>query len=53
VQSAPAGCTVGLAAMTVKGYDIFEVQFNELVAEFRKTLTPAERQGTLFPAEAT
>lgn len=53
VQSAPQGCTVGVAAMTVKGYDIFETQFNELIAEFRKNLAPAERQATLSPAEAT
>ncbi|MBC5815036.1 MAG: cytochrome c biogenesis protein ResB [Candidatus Eremiobacteraeota bacterium] len=28
-------CTVGVAASTVKGYDIFEQQFDALVAEFR------------------
>lgn len=28
-------CTVGVAASTVKGYDIFEQQFNALVAELR------------------
>jgi hypothetical protein len=53
VQSAPQGCTVGLAAMTVKGYDIFETQFGELVAEFRNALVPPERRATLSPAEAT
>lgn len=53
VQSAPQGCTVGLAAMTVKGYDIFETQFNELVADFRSTLSATERHTTLSPAEAT
>jgi cytochrome c biogenesis protein len=53
VQSAPQGCTVGLAAMTVKGYDIFETQFDELVAEFRKALAPAESARSLSLAEAT
>lgn len=27
-------CTVGMAATTVKGYDMFETQFRELVSEF-------------------
>jgi cytochrome c biogenesis protein len=37
------GCsTVGLAATTVKGYDIFEDQFRELVAEFAELAQPAE-----------
>jgi cytochrome c biogenesis protein ResB len=31
------GCTVGLAATTVKGYDIFEDQFRELADEFAST----------------
>ena len=53
VESAPQGCTVGLAAMTVKGYDIFETQFNELVADFRKNLTPHAPASSLTPAEAT
>ena len=30
---------VGLAATTVKGYDIFESQFNELIAEFERSLS--------------
>lgn len=34
VEPAGAGaCTVGLAATTVKGYDIFETQFHELVLQ--------------------
>lgn len=53
VETAPHGCTVGLAAMTVKGYDIFETQFNELLEEFRKTLAPPEPSATLSLAEAT
>lgn len=36
VEPAQGGaCTVGLAATTVKGYDIFETQFNELVSRLR------------------
>jgi len=46
------GCTVGLAAMTVKGYDIFETQFDELQAELRKALAPPEQRRTLSFAEA-
>lgn len=53
VQSAPQGCTVGIAAMTVKGYDIFETQFNELLADFRKAFAGAEPSSTLSLAEAT
>jgi len=49
------GCTVGLAATTVKGYDMFETQFNELVAEFRKALSAPDTSAhvTLAQAEAT
>lgn len=53
VESAPQGCSVGLAAMTVKGYDIFETQFNELLAELRKTMVPPEPSSSLSLAEAT
>jgi cytochrome c biogenesis protein len=35
IDPAPNGrCTVGLAATTVKGYDMFETQFRGLVSEF-------------------
>lgn len=35
IDPAPDGrCTVGLAATTVKGYDMFETQFRGLVSEF-------------------
>lgn len=44
---------VGLAATTVKGYDMFETQFNELVADFEKTLNPPGPSPTLQYAEAT
>jgi cytochrome c biogenesis protein ResB len=53
VQSAPQGCTVGLAAMSVKGYDIFETQFNELVADFRHHLAPQAQAASMSLAEAT
>ncbi len=53
VQPASRGCTVGLAAMTVKGYDIFETEFNELLADFRKAVAPPEPSPTLSLAEAT
>lgn len=53
VDAAAEGCTVGLAAMTVKGYDIFETHFNELVAEFAAALAPVQSSPTLSLAEAT
>ncbi len=52
-QTAPAAWDVGLAATTVKGYDIFEVQFNELLAEFENALNPPGPAPTLSLAEAT
>ena len=45
--------TVGLAATTVKGYDMFETQFNELVAEFERALKPPDAAARLNLAEAT
>ena len=36
VRAGASGSTIGLAATTVKGYDIFERQFAELVDELRK-----------------
>jgi len=40
VDPAPGGrCTVGMAATTVKGYDMFETQFRELAAEFSAEAT--------------
>jgi hypothetical protein len=56
VRVDPAGertWNVGLAATTVKGYDMFETQFNELVADFEKTLNPPGPTPTLHYAEAT
>jgi cytochrome c biogenesis protein len=46
-------CNVGLAATTVKGYDIFETQFNELVAEFERVFNPKGPATRLEFAEAT
>lgn len=53
IDESASGCTIGLAAMTVKGYDIFETQFNELLDELRKTMTPQEPSSQLTLAEAT
>ncbi|MBV8246794.1 MAG: cytochrome c biogenesis protein ResB [Candidatus Eremiobacteraeota bacterium] len=36
VSPGPAGCTVGVAAMTVKGYEMFEQPFSELIEEMKK-----------------
>ncbi len=53
IDPVPNACAVGLAATTVKGYDIFEVQFNELVAEFENAFNPQGPAPTLEFAEAT
>jgi len=45
-------CTVGLAATTVKGYDIFETQFRELIAEFTSSMEPPGPSAHFSPAEA-
>ncbi len=44
---------IGIAAMTVKGYDIFETQFAELAAELERALNPAGPAANLNLAEAT
>ncbi|MDQ2679875.1 MAG: cytochrome c biogenesis protein ResB [Candidatus Eremiobacteraeota bacterium] len=36
-ESSDGRCEVGLAATTVKGYDIFEGQFRDLIADFHRT----------------
>jgi cytochrome c biogenesis protein len=46
-------CEVGIAATTVKGYDIFETQFNELIADFERAFNPKGPAPTLEFAEAT
>ena len=52
-QAADNTWNVGLAATTVKGYDMFETQFNELVAEFERALNPEGPSPKLKLAEAT
>ncbi len=55
VRVDPAGSkawSVGLAATTVKGYDMFETQFNELVSEFENALNPKGSAPTFEFAEA-
>ena len=51
VDETASGCTVGLAATTVKGYDIFETQFGELVAELERAMKPPAHRTDLSPAE--
>ncbi len=56
VRIDPAGAkawSIGLAATTVKGYDMFETQFSELVDELEKTVHPKGTAPTLDLAEAT
>jgi hypothetical protein len=45
---------VGLAATTVKGYDIFEDEFRELVSALERETNPpdAPRRGSLVPQGA-
>ena len=52
VDESVAGCTVGLAATTVKGYDIFAVQFQELVEELKRSIEPPGPRTDFTPAEA-
>ena len=53
VDPTPAGATIGIAATTVKGFDIFETQFNELVAELERDFNPRRPAPKLNLAEAT
>ena len=46
----PSRWDVGLAATTVKGYDIFETQFGDLVAEFQRWLDPSTGPKASIPA---
>ena len=39
IDPAPSGASIGVAATTVKGYDIFEQQFNDLVAALQRETT--------------
>lgn len=52
IEETATGCTVGLAATTVKGYDIFAVQFQELVEELRRSMEPPGPRTDFTPAEA-
>jgi len=52
VEETAGGCTVGLAATTVKGYDIFAVQFNELIAGLKRSVEPPGPRIDFTPAEA-
>ena len=52
VDPTEAGCTVGVAATTVKGYDIFAGQFQALLDELRNAMEPPGPNPTLRTAEA-
>ncbi|MDP9110055.1 MAG: cytochrome c biogenesis protein ResB [Candidatus Eremiobacteraeota bacterium] len=49
----PNFCEVGVAATTVKGYDIFEVQFNELLAALERETLPTDPKPRLSFAKGT
>ena len=54
IEASPSGmCEVGIAATTVKGYDIFQTQFNELIAEFESAFNPKGPAARFEFAEAT
>ncbi len=50
---APGTSTVGVAAMTVKGNDIYEAEFRELIAQLRKVSEQSEPGARLVPARAS
>lgn len=52
IEETAKGCKVGVAATTVKGYDIFAVQFQELVEELKRAMEPPGPRTDLKPAEA-
>ncbi len=52
VDPAQAGCTVGVAATTVKGYDIFAGQFQSLLSDLRNAMEPPGPDPHLRTAEA-
>lgn len=49
----PNFCDVGVAATTVKGYDIFEAQFNDLLASLERETHPADPKHRLTFAKGT
>jgi cytochrome c biogenesis protein len=46
-------CVIGLAATTVKGYDIFETQFRDLVTALRTSFEPPGPAPEFTPAEVS
>ncbi|MBV8637527.1 MAG: cytochrome c biogenesis protein ResB [Candidatus Eremiobacteraeota bacterium] len=52
VDPSEAGCTVGVAAMTVKGYDIFAGQFQALLQDLQSSMEPPGPNPHLRKAEA-
>lgn len=52
VDSAPSGCMVGIAATTVKGYEIFADAFAELLSDLQKAMEPPGPTTTVQTTEA-
>jgi cytochrome c biogenesis protein ResB len=52
IDPAQAGCTVGVAAMTVKGYDIFAGEFQALLHDLQNAMEPPGPTSHLRTAEA-
>jgi cytochrome c biogenesis protein len=47
------GATVGIAATTVKGYDIFETQFTALLSDLERSMEPPPGPSAKLTAEAS
>lgn len=52
VDPAPAGCTIGVAATTVKGYDIYAGAFAELLRDLQTAMDPPDPTPNLRTVEA-
>jgi cytochrome c biogenesis protein len=52
IDPVEAGCTVGVAATTVKGYDIFAGQFQALLSDLQNAMEPPGPNPHLRTAEA-
>ena len=52
VEAVERGCTVGVAATTVKGYDIFAGQFEALLRDLQNAMEPPGPNPNLQTAEA-
>ncbi len=52
IERNAGSCSVGLAATTVKGYDIFETQFRDLLEELKRAMEAPQPRTDFTAAEA-